>query len=224
MKTRIKIDSSILAVIIIITVILFKFPQLYFSSAVFDDLLDFIGFVLILKGIFLRMAARAHKKLNSPGGQGLVTSGLYIYTRNPMYLGSFLIGCGFILVLWPWWMLPVFAFLFYLRFSVQIEKEEKHLEQLFGEKYKVYCQQTPRILPKLKNFYNINFKECFNFKLMWGTKERRGLFLWPLTAMVFEMLQEKVIFGVSDVPKTVMIFAGSVAFFGLGFLYRYFAS
>jgi len=30
-----------------------------------------------------------------------------------MYLGSFLMGAGFILIVWPWWTLPIFAALFF---------------------------------------------------------------------------------------------------------------
>src|SRR3990167_9267300 len=120
MKTRIKIDSAILSFFIILTGFLYQFPSLYAGSPLTDDLLDFLGVIVVLKGTFIRMAARGYKKAYSKSGAGLVTTGPYTLVRNPMYLGSFLMGAGFILMVWPWWSLPVFAGLFYLRFSRQI--------------------------------------------------------------------------------------------------------
>ena len=145
MKKRIKIDSALLSFIIIITGFLFAFRGLYPLNPFLDDALDFLGFIVLLSGILLRMAARGHKKAHSKKSQALVTSGPYMLVRNPMYLGSFLMGAGFILIVWPWWSLPLFAVLFYIRFKKQVVKEEEFLEELTGRRYKAYCNTSTQL-------------------------------------------------------------------------------
>lgn len=74
----------------------------------------------------------------------LVTSGLYRYSRNPMYLGLLvmLIGWGLYLgSLSPLSMLPLFI---WLLTKQQIEPEEIILMDKFGLEYKYYQQRVRR--------------------------------------------------------------------------------
>ena len=221
MKKRIKIDSAILSLVIILTGFLYGFPEFYSSSHLIDNVMDFFGFLCILKGIVLRMAARGFKKVNSNKGHGLVTTGLYRYIRNPMYLGSFLLGCGFVLIVWPWWALPVFALLFYSRFKKQVAEEEKHLEKMFGEEYIKYCKKVPRVFPKFKNYSKMNLKKTLPWDELWNTKEKRGLVGWPVLAVLLETFQEKIIFDVVDIKQTVLICVFAMILFVSVFWYRY---
>jgi len=74
----------------------------------------------------------------------LVTSGIYAFSRNPMYLGFLLL-----LVAWAsylshalvWLLLPVFVW--YLN-RFQIELEEQALSQLFPETFPKYRQVVGR--------------------------------------------------------------------------------
>src|SRR5499427_1021080 len=50
-----------------------------------------IGAAVALPGLLLRAWASGHLRKN----EALATTGPYAYTRNPLYLGSFLIGIGF---------------------------------------------------------------------------------------------------------------------------------
>src|SRR5207253_870079 len=50
-----------------------------------------IGGAVALPGLALRTWASGHLRKND----ALAVSGPYAYTRNPLYLGSFLIGLGF---------------------------------------------------------------------------------------------------------------------------------
>jgi len=145
MKKRIKIDSSILSFVIILTGILYQFRNLYTEDLLIDDALDFVGLFMILSGTFLRMMARGFKKEHSQQGHGLVMDGPYALTRNPMYLGSFLMGVGFTLIVWPWWSVGLFAILFYIRFNKQMIKEEQYLTKTFKENYESYAKKIQRI-------------------------------------------------------------------------------
>jgi len=223
MKRRVKTDSSILAAFIFLTCLFYFFPRIYPTSILLDNILDFLGIVLILKGVFFRMAARGHKKAHSSHGEGLVTTGLYAYTRNPMYLGSFMLGCGFVLMVWPWWMLIVFCISFYARFKRQVIKEEEHLKTLFGETYVQYCQKVPRIFPKVQDWLKMDIKKTFPIKELWSTKEKRGLLAWPCLAWFLETLQEKFVFGIYNGMLTLKIFILATVIFvtALGMRYAF---
>jgi protein-S-isoprenylcysteine O-methyltransferase Ste14 len=75
-----------------------------------------------------------------------VTSGIFGYTRNPMYVGftTMLIGWGLILAS-PWAMLgPVAFVLFTTRF--QIIPEERAMQAKFGKEYDEYRARVRRWL------------------------------------------------------------------------------
>ena len=76
----------------------------------------------------------------------LVTTGVYQFTRNPMYLGFFLF-----LVSWAVYLsslvslvMPVFYVLYMNKF--QIIPEEKILNSIFGEEFDVYKKRVRRWL------------------------------------------------------------------------------
>lgn len=219
MKKRIKIDSALLSFIIIMTGFLFASRNLYPRNPYLDDALDFLGFIVLLQGILLRMSARGHKKAHSDKSRQLVVSGPYTLVRNPMYLGSFLIGAGFILMVWPWWSLPLFAWLFYARFKRQIVKEERFLEKLDEKKYKAYCRKVSRIFPSARRLGKAKLNEVIDLKEAFSTKEKRGLWAWPLLAVLLESFQEQLVFGETVLSRTLMIFLMAAVFFIVIFVY-----
>jgi protein-S-isoprenylcysteine O-methyltransferase Ste14 len=77
----------------------------------------------------------------------LVCQGPYALVRNPMYLGRFFIVLGMTMLLGRWWVLPVFAFLYYLYMVNRVCREEERLRGLFGAAYAQYCTVVPRFLP-----------------------------------------------------------------------------
>ncbi|HQP10060.1 MAG TPA: isoprenylcysteine carboxylmethyltransferase family protein [Candidatus Omnitrophota bacterium] len=219
MKKRIKIDSTLLSFIIIMTGFLFTFRGLYSRNPLLDDTLDFVGFMVLLAGILLRMSARGHKKAHSDKSQKLVVTGPYTLIRNPMYLGSFLMGAGFILMVWPWWSLPIFGALFYVRFKKEVVKEEKYLAKLAKEEYEAYCARVPRIFPSLKQWRQAKINEVINLEEAFSTKEQRGLWGWPVLAVLLESFQEQLIFEETLPSHTIMIFLMAAVVFVAGFAY-----
>lgn len=74
----------------------------------------------------------------------LVATGIYRFSRNPMYLGMLLVLCGWgvflanaVAVLW----LP--GFVVYMN-SFQIRPEERALTERFGDEYLAYCRSVRR--------------------------------------------------------------------------------
>jgi protein-S-isoprenylcysteine O-methyltransferase Ste14 len=76
----------------------------------------------------------------------IVQDGPFQYTRNPAYAGMALIYSGIALLAgarWPWLLLPV------VLATIQkgvIEREERYLEERFGDEYRVYRSRVRRWL------------------------------------------------------------------------------
>lgn len=76
----------------------------------------------------------------------LVTTGIYGFTRNPMYVSMLLLLCGWAAYLGRpgTWLGPIEFFLFISRF--QIAPEERFLLSRFGQSYTDYCLSVRRWL------------------------------------------------------------------------------
>ncbi len=113
-----------------------------------------IGVGLILAGEFIRLAAlRASGKATRTrhvGAKCLVTWGLYAYTRNPLYIGNFLLWLGATFFAYGPYFKGILVFLiglFVIQYTLIIYLEEKTLAGLFGVEYEHYCRQVPRLFP-----------------------------------------------------------------------------
>jgi protein-S-isoprenylcysteine O-methyltransferase Ste14 len=74
----------------------------------------------------------------------IVTGGIYRYTRNPMYLSGLMMFAGIgITADNPWILALLIPFAAILRYGV-IAREERYLENKFGETYRRYKAVTRR--------------------------------------------------------------------------------
>ena len=80
--------------------------------------------------------------------EGVTRNGIYAYTRNPLYIGSFFIGTGACIIGKDPIFTILFLFLFPLVYSGVIRREENYLIKRYGEDYLRYLREVPRILPK----------------------------------------------------------------------------
>jgi len=98
----------------------------------------------VLSGELLQVWASAHLHKNVT----MVVSGPYSLLRNPMYCGRFLVGLGFALVTWRWYLIAAYAAGFGLYAQARVLGEERRLRGLFGEPYAQYCRTVNRWLPR----------------------------------------------------------------------------
>jgi len=103
-----------------------------------------VGSVLILLGLVIRALASGHVRKN----EALATTGPYAYTRNPLYLGSLLIGIGFALAARSWWVGGVLVVMFFAIYVPVIRGEEKFLREKFPD-FEEYARQVPRMMPRI---------------------------------------------------------------------------
>jgi protein-S-isoprenylcysteine O-methyltransferase Ste14 len=104
------------------------------------------GGALALAGLLLRAWAAGHLAKN----QRLATGGPYSYTRNPLYLGSALMGLGGALAGRSWIMGVAFTSFFVLVYWPVMEREARFLRQEFPEAYEQFARQAPLFFPKLR--------------------------------------------------------------------------
>jgi protein-S-isoprenylcysteine O-methyltransferase Ste14 len=103
-----------------------------------------LGLIGIVPGLLLRALASGHVRKN----QALATSGPYTYTRNPLYLGSLLIGIGFAIAARSWWVGVALAAIFSGIYIPVIRDEEAFLRREFPD-FEEYSHRVPRLLPRL---------------------------------------------------------------------------
>jgi protein-S-isoprenylcysteine O-methyltransferase Ste14 len=110
------------------------------------------GIALIVIGEAVRLAgvaaAGTETRRRSRTVHRLVTYGIFAWTRNPLYVGNFLIWIGFIVISGVLWFLPVAAILFAVEYSLIVRYEEGVLESIFGEEYLRYKSRTSRWFPR----------------------------------------------------------------------------
>lgn len=125
-------------------------PQAAFSI----PMIKYVGFGLVAVGAVILIASvfkfsqekTTINPLDPDQASELVISGLYRFTRNPMYLGLALMLLGYTLYLQNFAALagPI-VFLFSMTY-LQIKPEEAALSRNFGQQYADYRQQVGRWL------------------------------------------------------------------------------
>lgn len=75
----------------------------------------------------------------------LVTTGVFGFTRNPIYVAFASILVGQFLI-FPNWILLAYVVVGTLVFHRQVLREESYLKQHYGQAYADYCQRVRRYL------------------------------------------------------------------------------
>jgi hypothetical protein len=97
------------------------------------------------RGLPLRAAAAGHLRKH----EKLAATGPYAYTRNPLYLGSSLLGAGFALASHSWLSTALLAAYLLVFYPMVMRREEKELEQLYGSEFLAYAARVPAFWPRL---------------------------------------------------------------------------
>jgi protein-S-isoprenylcysteine O-methyltransferase Ste14 len=112
----------------------------------------FVGALLLIIGIpiYLTSGLTIHKYFHD--GK-LATTGVYAYFRHPLY-GSWIVFIipGIVLLLNSLIGLSIPSFM-YVVFKILIVKEDKYLEEKFGEAFIEYKKRVGAIFPKLSTFF-----------------------------------------------------------------------
>lgn len=130
--------------------------SIYFSKSFFNQFLNFsnnaISLFLLICGLIVFISAvrsfREQKTTVNPlkpkQASSLVTSGIFRFSRNPMYLGMLIIllSISFKFNLLGGIIISLLFFIFITKF--QIFPEEEAMNELFGDKFTQYSNTTRR--------------------------------------------------------------------------------
>jgi protein-S-isoprenylcysteine O-methyltransferase Ste14 len=101
------------------------------------------GAAIASLGVLVRAWAAGHLDKN----HSLAVTGPYAYTRNPLYLGSLLLGLGFAVAGGSWTLGAAFMSLFALVYWPVMRGEEVYLRRQFREVYDRYASTVPLLFP-----------------------------------------------------------------------------
>lgn len=82
----------------------------------------------------------------------LTVSGPYAFTRNPLYLGSFVVGVGAAVAGGVPWFALLFVAFFGLAYGRTMAAESRGLEARFGERHAQYRNAVPLFLPRCRPY------------------------------------------------------------------------
>jgi protein-S-isoprenylcysteine O-methyltransferase Ste14 len=116
----------------------------YFSAPTWRGLA--VGGTIAFLGLLIRAWATGHLSKNAQ----LAITGPYAFTRNPLYLGSFLIGIGFSLAGGNVIILVAFLACFAALYVNAMRQEMKQLSALFPDEYARYRKNVPVFFPRLQ--------------------------------------------------------------------------
>jgi protein-S-isoprenylcysteine O-methyltransferase Ste14 len=139
-----------LAAVILGAVLDWLLPAYVLSIMLSREVRITFGSLLVAAGIVLAGVARtsfvrANTKVNPyKPSSALVTTGIFAYVRNPMYVGLALMVGGIGLArASDWTLVLLFAGALLIHFGV-VRREERYLEAKFGETYRDYMRAVPR--------------------------------------------------------------------------------
>jgi protein-S-isoprenylcysteine O-methyltransferase Ste14 len=126
------------------------------------------GLCLVLAGLVVRVWAAGfagrHTRSSKIEGSQLATAGPYAHVRNPIYLGSVILGIGMVILIGDRRLLLPCALTFLTLYFGIIPAEEEFLSQKFQDQYEVYCRNVPRLVPRITGW-----SEAIKTRFDWGT-------------------------------------------------------
>ena len=132
----------------------FRVPLGFVFAAVFlifarpTPVLMAVGIAVAFLGLLIRAWSSGHIRKN----ENLAVSGPYKYTRNPLYLGSFFLGLGFMIASGVWWLIVLFVVLYLGIYFPVMSVEADELTAIFGDKYREYAEKVSLFFPWFSDY------------------------------------------------------------------------
>lgn len=177
---------------LLVIIFLLGKPSILLNGPILDGPIDCIGLGIMLLGLLIRTTARDWKITH--GVDCLVTSGPYGIIRNPMYLGSFLMGWGVALILGSIYFLIAYTIFFLVIHEMIIHREEKFLRSIYKDEYEKYLRLTQRLCPSPIGFIRlIAHTFCWIASIPYAfIRERDALWGGLMAALIAEIVSDSL--------------------------------
>ena len=194
---------------------LFTRPAFFLRSPSLDRVVVWLGVITALIGQGFRLFVIGYAYIKRGGKDGrvyadqLVCEGVYAHTRNPMYVGNFLMAVGLGLIYGSGWVyifvIPFFSFVY---LSI-VTAEEGYLLHRFGKAYEDYAKRVNRFWP---NFRGIG-KSLKKFRYDWKRAIRKDY--GTLSATLFGVVAIPLwklyyLYGFSEKKDTILVLAALI--------------
>lgn len=123
-----------------------------------------VGSCIAIVGLAIRVLASGYVEKN----EVLTVSGPYAHTRNPLYLGSTVLACGFLIAARSWWIAFLALAMLLVIYLPVIRSEESFLRVRFPE-FSDYASHVPRFFPRLSPYQRQ--PDSFSWHLYWKHRE-----------------------------------------------------
>jgi protein-S-isoprenylcysteine O-methyltransferase Ste14 len=127
--------------------ILFALLCFFFARPTWKSFL--LGIPVLLLGELVRVWASGHILKTS----SLTVSGPYSYFRHPLYIGSLIIGIGFVLITHSCPVVLCFLLYFAVFYPITIIKEETVLREKFKKSFDIYKNAVSTFFSKKLDWY-----------------------------------------------------------------------
>jgi protein-S-isoprenylcysteine O-methyltransferase Ste14 len=104
-----------------------------------------VGGVIAVIGVLIRAWAAGHIHKY----EKLAVTGPYSHSRNPLYLGSFILAVGFTIAGNIWWLALITAALFLGIYFPVMRVEEQDLRERHGADFEEFAANVPLFFPRL---------------------------------------------------------------------------
>ena len=101
------------------------------------------GTMLLIFGSLLHFLAKGHLRQNTV----LTLTGPYRWVRNPFYLANLMVDTGLCFMINRLELTVVYLSFWIYVYIMTIRKEERNLEEIFGDAYLKYKAKVPRLIP-----------------------------------------------------------------------------
>ncbi len=166
-------------------VVVFSAPPSLEGSWV-DFGFDQIAWLTFLVGALFRWWSTLY--IGGRKSKSLICEGPYSLCRNPLYLGTFLMGISVAMFLESVTFAAAFLVTSWIYLSTTVPSEERRLQACFGSAFTKYAQEVPRFIPRLKTFRSAPIVEVqIRGLFVEGIRAARWIWLPILCELVMQL-------------------------------------
>jgi protein-S-isoprenylcysteine O-methyltransferase Ste14 len=157
---------------------------------------DALAVFIAVLGQVLRIAVVGYRYIVRGGrnrevyAEGLVTTGVFSLSRNPLYVGNLLILVGLLLLWHSVIGLAIGVPFFLLGYRAIVAAEETYLGKQYGAEYVTYVRNVPRWWPRLTRVAQATEGMTFNWRRV-ILKEYGSAAYWMAGAMVLLFFKQR---------------------------------